>query len=85
VSMDETIEDPVVRQRYRLTHEGDVLRHEIEAYPGADVPEHYHPSLEERFEVLEGQLTFWVDGEARRVGPGDRLVAPAGFRRLRPG
>jgi quercetin dioxygenase-like cupin family protein len=76
----EPIEDPVLRQRYRLTREGNVLRNELEAEPGAAVPEHFHPRIEERFEVLEGEWKFWVNGEERRAGPGDRLTVPAGAR-----
>src|SRR5215210_3290649 len=76
----EAIEDPVMRQRYRLTREGDVLRNELEAEPGAGVPEHLHPRIEERFEIVEGDWRFWVDGEEQRAGPGDRLVVPPGKR-----
>ena len=77
--MDE-IHDPVMRQRYRLSREGDVLRNELTAEPGAGVPEHYHPHIEERFEILEGDWAFFVDGAERRAGPGDRLLVPAGAR-----
>jgi mannose-6-phosphate isomerase-like protein (cupin superfamily) len=76
----ETVEDPVMRQRYRLTREGDVLRNELSAEPGSGVPEHYHPQIEERFEILEGDWKFEVDGAERPAGPGDRLVVPAGAR-----
>jgi quercetin dioxygenase-like cupin family protein len=76
----ELIEDPVLRQRYRLTQEGDVLRNELWAEPGARVPDHYHPAIEERFEVLEGEFTFKVNGKKQRAVPGDRLVVPAGAR-----
>ena len=76
----EPIEDPVMRQRYRLSREGDVLRNELEAEPGAGVPEHFHPRIEERCEILAGDWRFWVDGEERRAGPGDRLTVPAGAR-----
>jgi quercetin dioxygenase-like cupin family protein len=76
----ELVEDPVLRQRYRLTLEGDVLRVELWADPGARAPEHYHPRIEERFEVVEGEFTFMVDGEKRKAGPGDRLVAKPGVR-----
>lgn len=74
------IEDPSVRQRYRLTQEGEVLHNEVWAEPGARVPDHYHPTIEERFEVLEGELTFNVAGNTQRAVPGDRLVVPAGVR-----
>jgi quercetin dioxygenase-like cupin family protein len=76
----ELVVDPVMRQRYRLWQEGDVLHNEVSAEPGAGVPEHFHPRIEERFEVLEGEFTFTVDGEERMAGPGDRLVVEAGAR-----
>jgi quercetin dioxygenase-like cupin family protein len=76
----ELVEDPVLRQRYRFAREGDVLSVELWADPGAGVPEHYHPALEERWEVVEGEATFQVEGEETRAVPGERLVVPAGVR-----
>jgi quercetin dioxygenase-like cupin family protein len=76
----ELVEDPALRQRYRLTQEGDVLRNELWAEPGARVPDHYHPQIEERFEVVDGEFTFEVNGKKQRAVPGDRLVVPAGAR-----
>jgi quercetin dioxygenase-like cupin family protein len=74
------VEDPVLRQRYRLTREGDVLRNEVWAEPGSGVPEHFHPPIEERFEVLEGEFTFKVNGKKQKASPGDRLVVERGVR-----
>lgn len=67
-----------MRQRYQLTQEGNVLRNELTAEPGADVPEHLHPRIEERFEIVTGDWAFFVDGEERRAGPGDSLIVPPG-------
>ena len=80
MAADELVEDPVLRQRYRLTVDGDVLRNELWAEPGSEVPEHYHPRLEERFEVLEGDFVFKVAGRERAAGPGERLVVNPGVR-----
>ena len=74
------MEDPVLRMRYRLTREGNVLRNELWADPGAKTPVHLHPAIEERFEVLEGDFIFTAGGEKQRAGPGDRVVVPAGVR-----
>lgn len=42
-------------------------------------PKHYHPRQDERFEVLDGQLTVEVGKEEPRVlGPGDVLDVPRG-------
>jgi oxalate decarboxylase/phosphoglucose isomerase-like protein (cupin superfamily) len=44
--------------------------------PGGDVPPHFHPAQEERFEVVAGRVRFRT-GRARAVhGPGDRVTAP---------
>jgi mannose-6-phosphate isomerase-like protein (cupin superfamily) len=74
------VHDPVLGQRYRFSREGDVLVVEAWADPGSVIPQHFHPRLEERWHVLEGQVAFSVDGERRPAGPGDRVVAAAGVR-----
>jgi quercetin dioxygenase-like cupin family protein len=75
------VEDSLFRQRYRFSRSGDVLRVEIWTDPGGGVlAEHVHRALEERYEVLEGEVTFRVDGKARRAGAGERLVVAPGVR-----
>ena len=74
------IEDPVLKCRYRFSPQGDVLGMELWADPGCDTPEHYHPPLQERFEVLEGEFAFTVEDEERRARPGERLVVEPGVR-----
>ena len=60
---------------------GDALRVEIWADPGGGVTvEHLHPHFEERFEVYEGEITFKVDGQEKKLGPGQRLAAKPGVR-----
>ena len=39
---------------------------------------HVHPSQEERFEVLRGEVGFKIGREKTVAGPGQRLVVPAG-------
>jgi mannose-6-phosphate isomerase-like protein (cupin superfamily) len=70
------------RMRFLLTSEdtdGELLRFET-TNPPTDVPEpvHVHPRQETRAELLSGALRFVVDGEERRVGPGETIVIPAG-------
>jgi quercetin dioxygenase-like cupin family protein len=75
------IADPLFRQRYGFSRHGNVLRVEIWTDPGGGVlAEHVHPKLEERYEVLEGEVTFRVERKPRRAGRGERLVVPAGVR-----
>jgi mannose-6-phosphate isomerase-like protein (cupin superfamily) len=65
------IEDPLFCQRYDFTRDDDLLRVEIWTDPGGGVlAEHVHPKLEERYEVLAGEVTFHVDGKPRRGGIG---------------
>jgi quercetin dioxygenase-like cupin family protein len=75
------IEDPVFRYRLRLSREGDVLHAEFWVDPGGGgKAEHYHPPLEERFEVLEGELTYRLNRRKHRAVAGDRFVVEAGTR-----
>ena len=76
------VEDPVGRQRYvfRDAPGGEVLRVEGWVDPGGAVPPHVHPDQEERFEVLEGEMTFTVGRSKRRAGPGEVAVVPPGTR-----
>ena len=45
--------------------------------PGATYAPHEHPH-DESLWVIEGEITFVVDGARLRLGPGDRLQRPAG-------
>jgi quercetin dioxygenase-like cupin family protein len=74
------VEDRVLRQRYRFTRQGDVLTVDLEVEPGGRVPNHFHPSSEERWEVLEGDVKFKVGGKERQPAPGEKLVVAAGVR-----
>ena len=76
--MSELVHDPVRRQRIGFSRDGEVLRAEVWADPGGDVPSHYHPSQEERFEVVAGQVRFTIGGKRHDAGPRATLVAPAG-------
>jgi quercetin dioxygenase-like cupin family protein len=78
---DQLVHDQLFQQRYRFARRGKVLRIEIWSDPGGGVlAEHFHPTLEERYEVLEGELTFHLDGHAQVLRRGDRVVVPSGAR-----
>jgi GrpB-like predicted nucleotidyltransferase (UPF0157 family)/mannose-6-phosphate isomerase-like protein (cupin superfamily)/GNAT superfamily N-acetyltransferase len=49
-------------------------------WPRADhqTPEHLHPAMEERWEVIAGTVRFAIDGVPRTVETGDAIVAPPG-------
>jgi mannose-6-phosphate isomerase-like protein (cupin superfamily) len=77
----EFVEDPLFRQRYRFSRDDDVLRVEIRTDPGGGVlAEHIHPQMEERYEVVEGEVTFRVDRKPVVVGAGAKLVVAPGVR-----
>lgn len=62
----------------RVETGGDLLRVEAEMQPGARMPSHRHMEQEERFEVLEGEASFWLGAEKLRRGSGESLVVPVG-------
>jgi quercetin dioxygenase-like cupin family protein len=79
------IEDPVLRQRYVfrrvIAENGDeVLEAEVWVEPRGGVVPHVHPTFEERFQVLEGEVTFWVDRKRIVTRAGEVAVVPAGAR-----
>ena len=50
--------------------------------PGHRAAEHIHPNMEERFEVLEGQAAFLVDGIEVVATAGEVVIARPGSRHL---
>ncbi len=75
------VDDPLFKQSYGFSRDGETLRIEMWTDPGGGVrAEHVHPALEERYEVLKGEITINVDGASKRLGPGDRAVVPPGVR-----
>lgn len=76
----EVLEDALFNQRYSFRREGDVLHTEIWVNPGGGVDiDHVHPHQEERLtEVVSGEIVYRVEGDERRMAPGDTAVVPAG-------
>jgi quercetin dioxygenase-like cupin family protein len=75
--MNERVHDPNRRLSYVFSRDGENLIVDVWAEPGADLPPHFHPSVEERWSVVEGWLEFKVAGEARSVGPADGAIVVA--------
>lgn len=46
--------------------------------PGNGPPPHVHLTQEESFYVLEGEMTFWLNGEPSRHGAGSFVRVPPG-------
>ncbi len=60
-------------------HPERVLVGHLFVRPGGRVAaEHYHPTITERFHVLEGQVGFMIGGSERVLGAGDHAEVPAG-------
>jgi quercetin dioxygenase-like cupin family protein len=76
------IEDPVMKQRlgFRPADDGDAVLVEMWVEPGGGVPPHVHPSMEERFEVISGELSFLAGRKWRTATAGESVVVPAGTR-----
>jgi len=77
---EQVVEDPVLKQRYVFRRTGDVLQVEDWVDPGGGVVPHVHPTFEERFRILSGEVTFEVGRETLVAGAGEEAVVPAGAR-----
>src|SRR3954469_18204764 len=86
-AMDDTereIENPITGERivFRRTAadtNGELLElDDFWPHPDNRVPEHVHPAMEERWEVIEGAARFRLDGVDVSAEPGDVVVAPPG-------
>jgi quercetin dioxygenase-like cupin family protein len=69
---------PVVARPFYVSDDLVVVL--VTLQPGAHVPEHHHEHHDEVFDVVRGEGTFWLDGEAIPFGPGMTIVVPAGTR-----
>jgi len=83
--MPEQIEDPVLRQRlaFTTTHDDDgteVLHVETWLDPGGGVTPHVHPAMEERFEVLDGTVSFLTGRTWTPYAAGQTALVPPGTR-----
>jgi quercetin dioxygenase-like cupin family protein len=76
------VEDPVLRHRlaFEPVEGGAAMRVEMWVDPGGGVPPHVHPSMEETFEVLSGELSLLSGRKWSVAKPGETVVVPAGKR-----
>jgi quercetin dioxygenase-like cupin family protein len=58
--------------------EGQLFALEVNEPPGGGPPLHVHTDEDEYFAVLEGEVTFYVDGQVRTVGTGGAVYGPRG-------
>lgn len=72
--------DPNRRQHYEFARDGENLIVKISVAPGGDVPDHFHPSQEERWTVHAGRVRFRVGGRRVIPEPGVELCVSAGVK-----
>jgi len=72
------VQDPIHRVSYSFRRENSDLWVSTSLEDGGHLPEHYHPSLEEHWETLEGRARVRIDGTWRDLVPADGpiVVAP---------
>jgi hypothetical protein len=71
------VEDPIHRVSYSFRREGSALWVYTWLEDGAHLPEHFHPSLEERWETVEGAARVKLDGVWRDLVPADGPILVA--------
>lgn len=80
----QTIENPVSGERITFLQtsadtDGELLEIELELSADGAVPgAHIHPEQEERFEVIEGTMSFRMGLKKIVAGPGEVVTVPAG-------
>lgn len=84
----EKIENPLTGEeilfvRTAAETDGELLELEdVWSRPGQRAPEHVHPEMEERWELLSGLAAFRIGGVERTATAGEVVVAPAGVPHL---
>ena len=66
--------DPIHRVSMAFEREGDGLWVTTWLEPGGHLPEHFHPTLTETWEVLDGVAEVRLDGTWRTLTPADGAV-----------
>jgi mannose-6-phosphate isomerase-like protein (cupin superfamily) len=68
------VEDPIHKVSYTFRREGSDLWVYTWMEDGANLPEHFHPTLEEHWETVEGAARVKLDGVWRDLVPADGPV-----------
>jgi mannose-6-phosphate isomerase-like protein (cupin superfamily) len=69
-----SVHDPIHRATYDFHREGDTLRVETWLDDGGHLPEHFHPTLDETWQALDGTVRVKLDGAWRDLSPDDGAV-----------
>ncbi|TMK73280.1 MAG: hypothetical protein E6G48_05610 [Actinobacteria bacterium] len=73
----EKVHDPIHRSSYSFRRQGENLWVDTWLEDGGHLPEHFHPSLEEHWEALEGTVRVKLAGTWRDLVPEDGPVLVA--------
>jgi quercetin dioxygenase-like cupin family protein len=73
----ERVHDPIHKVSYTFEREGENLWVHTWLEDGGHLPEHFHPTLEEHWETLEGKARVKLDGAWRDLVPEDGPVLVA--------
>ena len=68
------IHDPIHHATYSFSREGDTLRVETWLDDGGHLPEHFHPTLDETWQALDGTVGVKLAGTWRDLTPDDGAV-----------
>jgi quercetin dioxygenase-like cupin family protein len=87
----QTFVNPLTRERMvfiTTARDSNGLLLEIEFFiqpnTGRVLPAHFHPSFDERFEILSGSARYIVGNDERPANAGDELVLPRGTPHIHP-
>jgi quercetin dioxygenase-like cupin family protein len=69
-----TVHDPIHRVTFDFRREGDRLLVETWLDDGGHLPEHFHPTLDETWQTLDGAVRVKLDGTWRDLLPADGAV-----------
>lgn len=72
-----TVHDPIHRVSYAFRRDGENLWVSTWLEDGGHLPEHFHPTLDEHWEVLEGTVSLKLDGRWRELTPQDGRIRVA--------
>ncbi len=62
-----------------VQQENGVVHCKLEVHPLAPgPPKHIHTTFDEYFEIENGELSIWVNGEIKRIQPGEIIHIPKG-------
>ena len=68
------------RLGFRPAEDGDAVLVEMWVEPDGGVPPHVHPAMEERFEVISGELSLLSGRNWQTATAGETIVVPPGTR-----